>query len=138
MPDLPCRHHSASVYVSLLSCYQGTVGAAKHSWADENGDLLVRYIRAYIEATQWCFNVNNRASCLELLAINNGLDGNAAEETLDALLDPRYCMYPKATLNIPGVKAVIELRTEMGYLAQPTPPVQEYIDLSFFYRAVEA
>ena len=122
----------------IVSCYQGTVGAAKHSWAEENGNLLVRYIRAYVEATQWCFNVNNRASCLDLLAINNGLEGKAAEETLDALLDPGYGMYPKAELNIPGVKAVIELRTEMGYIAQPTPPVQKYIDLSFYNRAVEA
>ena len=122
----------------IVSCYQGTVGAAKHSWAEENGNLLVRYIRAYVEATQWCFNVNNHASCLDLLAINNGLEGKAAEETLDALLDPGYGMYPKAELNIPGVKAVIELRTEMGYIAQPTPPVQKYIDLSFYNRAVEA
>jgi ABC-type nitrate/sulfonate/bicarbonate transport system substrate-binding protein len=122
----------------IVSCYQGTVGAAKRSWAEENRDLLIRFIRAYVEATQWCFNLNNRASCLELLAINNGLQGKAAEATLDALLDPGYGMYPKAELNIPGVEAVLELRAEMGYLAQPTPPVQKYIDLSFYKQAVEA
>jgi len=122
----------------IVSCYQGTVGATKRSWAEEHRDLLVRYIRAYVEATQWCFDGNNRASCLELLSIHNGLKGKAAEETLDALLDPGYGMYPKAELNIPGVKAVIELRTEMGYLTKPTPPAEKYIDLSFYNQAVEA
>jgi len=80
----------------IVSCYQGTVGAAKRSWAEKNRDLLVRYIRAYVEATQWCFDVTNRASCLELLATHNALDGKAAEETLGALLDPKYGMYPQA------------------------------------------
>ena len=122
----------------IVSCYQGTVGAAKRSWAEKNRALLVSYIRAYVEATQWCFDVNNRPSCLELLAIHNGLKGEAAEETLNALLHSGYGMYPKAELNVPGVKSVLELRAEMGYLTQPTPPAEKYIDLSYYSRAMEA
>jgi len=121
----------------IVSCYQGTVGAAKRSWAEKNRDLLVRYIRAYVEATQWCFDVTNRASCLELLATHNALDGKAAEETFGALLDPKYGMYPQAELNLPGLKAVLELRSEMGFLKQPLPPVEKYIDLSYYNRAIE-
>jgi len=118
----------------IVSCYQGTVGAAKRSWAEKNRNLLAGYIRAYVEATQWCFNVNNRASCLDLLAKHNGLEGKAAEETLDALLDPGYGMYPNAELNLPGLDAVLQLRAEMGHLAKPTPPVEKYIDLSYYNR----
>ena len=121
----------------IISCYQGTVGAAKRSWAEKNQDLLVRYIRAYVEATQWCFDIGNRASCLNLLATHNGLEGKAAEETLDALLDSDYGLYPKAQLNLPGLKTVLELRAEMGYLKQPLPPAEKYIDLSYYNRAVE-
>ena len=121
----------------IISCYQATVGAAKRSWAEKNRDLLISYIRAYVEATQWCFDIKNRASCLELLAIHNGIEGKAAEETLDALLDSDYGIYPKAELNLPGLKAVLELRAEMGYLKQPLPPVDKYIDLSYYDRAIE-
>jgi len=113
------------------------VGAAKRSWAEKNRDLLVSYIRAYVEATQWCFDIRNRASCLELLATHNGIEGKAAEETLDALLDSDYGMYPKAELNIPGLRAVLKLRAEMGYLKQPLPPAGKYLDLSYYNRAVE-
>jgi hypothetical protein len=87
---------------------------------------------------QWCFDIRNRASCFELLATHNGIEGKAAEETLDALLDSGYGMYPKAELNLPGLSAVLELRAEMGYLKQPLPPVEKYIDLSYYGRAVEA
>ena len=122
----------------IISCYQGTVGAAKRSWAEKNRDLLVRYIRAYVEATQWCFDIKNRVSCLEILATHNGLEGKAAEETLDVLLDSDYGLYPKAELNLPGLKAVLELRAEMGYLKQPLAPAEKYIDLSYYNRAIEA
>ena len=121
----------------IISCYQGTVGAAKRSWAEKNRGLLVRYIRAYVEATQWCFDIKNRASCLELLATHNALEGKAAEETLEALVDSDYGLYPKAELNLPGLSAVLELRAEMGYLKQPLPPVERYIDLSYYNVAVE-
>lgn len=121
----------------IVSCYQGTVGAAKRSWAEKNRDLLVSYIRAYVEATQWCFDIKNRASCLELLAKHNGLQGKAAEETLDALLDLDYGLYPKAELNLAGLKSVLELRAEMGFLRPPLPSVEKYIDLSYYNQAVK-
>jgi ABC-type nitrate/sulfonate/bicarbonate transport system substrate-binding protein len=120
----------------IIPCYQATGGAAKRSWAERNRDLLVNYIRAYIEATQWCFEPINRGRSLELLQRYSGIAGEAAENTLDALLDPAYGMYPKAELNLPGFRAVLELRAEMGYLKRPPPPVEKYADLSFYESAV--
>jgi ABC-type nitrate/sulfonate/bicarbonate transport system substrate-binding protein len=121
----------------IVPCYQATVGAAKRSWAEKNRDLLIRYVGAYVEATQWCFDTGHRGFCLELLATHNGIEGKAAEDTLDALLDWDYGIYPKAALNLPGLKAVLELRAEMGYMKQPLPPLDNYIDLSYYNRAVE-
>lgn len=120
----------------IISCYQGTVGAAQRSWVEKNPDELISYIRAYIEATEWCFDIKNRTSCLELLAKHNSIEGKAAEETLDALLDSDYGLYPKAALNLLGLKSVLELRAEMGFLKPPLPPVEKYIDLSYYDRAV--
>jgi hypothetical protein len=72
-----------------------------------------------------------------LLAVHNGVEGQAAEETLDALLDSAYGMYPAAAVNLPGVQSVLELRAEMGFLKQPLPPVEKYIDLSYYDAAIE-
>jgi ABC-type nitrate/sulfonate/bicarbonate transport system substrate-binding protein len=120
----------------IMPCYQATGGAAKRSWAEEHRDVLTRYIRAYIESTQWCFDPQNRVHCLELLDKHNGIHGQAAESTLDALIDPAYGIYPNAELNVPGVAAVLELRAEMGYLQRPLPPFEKYIDLTYYERAV--
>lgn len=120
----------------MMPVYQATCGAARRAWARENADTLTRYIRAYVEATQWCFDPRNRQRCLDLLEKHNGIKGSSAEKTLDALLDPKDGIYPKAELNLPGITAALDLRAEMGYLKRPVPPVDKYVDLSYYRKAV--
>jgi ABC-type nitrate/sulfonate/bicarbonate transport system substrate-binding protein len=119
----------------ILPVYQATCGATRRSWAENNRGLLVRYIRAYVEATQWCFEPKNRAASLALLGKHHGIYGRSAEAALDALLDPAYGIYPTAELNLNGLAAVLELRAEMGYLKRPVPPLEDYIDCSFYRQA---
>lgn len=120
----------------IIPLYQATGGAAKRSWAEKNRALLVSYIRAYVEATRWCFQPQHRDECVELLIKHSGIERQSAENTLDALLDPGYGIYPEAELNVPGVAAVLELRAEMGHLGHPLPPVEKYIGLSFYRQAL--
>jgi ABC-type nitrate/sulfonate/bicarbonate transport system substrate-binding protein len=120
----------------IVPCYQGTAGAAQRSWAANHREALVRYIRSIVAATQWCFEPNHRAQCITLLGKHNGIQGGAAENTLDALLDSGYGIYPEAKLNLLGVEAALELRAEMGFLKRPVPPVEKYIDLSYYREAV--
>lgn len=114
----------------MIAAYQGTVGAASRAWAKQHGDALRHFIRAYVEATAWCFARAHREACLEILARHSAITGSAAEKTLDALLHPQHGLYPKAELNVDGVRAVLELRAELGYLQRPLPPLAKYLDLS--------
>jgi ABC-type nitrate/sulfonate/bicarbonate transport system substrate-binding protein len=120
----------------MIPSYQGTCGAASRRWAEQHPDRLVRYIRAYVEATQWCFESRNRRFCLDILARHNEIDGLAAKHTLDALLDPEHGLYPKAALNISGITAALELRAEQGYLAHPIPSAEKYVDLSYYQKSL--
>jgi len=121
----------------ILPVYQATCGAARKAWARDHNEVLVRYIRAYLEATRWCFNPSNRRACLDLLKKHSGLDEKRAENTLATLLEPDRGLYPDAKLNIPGLAAVLTLRAEMGYLQPPLPPAEKYIDLSYYRRAAD-
>ncbi len=117
--------------------YQATCGVSRRSWARENGDVLVRYIRSYLKATRWCYDPDNRQGCLDLLVKHHGIKLSSAEKTLDALLDPERGLYPNAELSIPGIAAVIRLRAEMGYIAPPLPAPEEFVDLSYYRSAVQ-
>lgn len=118
----------------MIPAYQGTVGAASRAWALQHGDTLLRFLRAYVEATKWCFDRDHRAACLDILARHSAITGGAAKITLDALTHPQHGLYPNAELNIAGVRAALDLRAALGYLSQPVPPVEKYVDLSY-YRA---
>ncbi len=120
----------------MMPVYQGTCAVASRRWARQHADRLIRYIRAYVEATQWCRELQHRQFCLDILSRHNGIDGAVAEKTLDALLDEERGLYPQAALNTAGVAAALDLRSEMGYLTHPTPPVEKYLDLSYYWRAL--
>jgi ABC-type nitrate/sulfonate/bicarbonate transport system substrate-binding protein len=120
----------------MIPSYQGTCGAASRRWAERRPDRLVRYIRAYAAATQWCFARPNRRACLDILARHSEIGGAAAEHTLDALLHPQHGLYANAVVNMSGVTAVLQLRAELGYLAHPIPSVEKYVDLSYHRRAL--
>ena len=120
----------------MIPSYQGTCGAASRRWAEQHPDRLVRYIRAYVEATQWCFESRNRQACLDILARHNEIEGLATEHTLDALLDPEHGLYTKASLNMSGVTAALQLRADLGYLARPLPAIEKYVDLSYYRKAL--
>jgi len=120
----------------VVPIYQATCGAARRTWARENAHKLARYIRAYVKATRWCFDPRNRKACLELLSKYNGIGIPPAEKTLDALLDPERGFQPDAQLNGAGVKAVLDLRAEFGYLAEPIPSPEKYLDLSHYRMAM--
>jgi ABC-type nitrate/sulfonate/bicarbonate transport system substrate-binding protein len=122
----------------LSSVYQATCGAARRAWARDHEALLTRYIRAYVEATRWCFEPRNRGACSKLLERHHALDQARAANTLKAVLDPDSGIYPFAELNLPGIAAVLELRAEMGRLTPPLPPVEKYIDLSYYRNALGA
>jgi ABC-type nitrate/sulfonate/bicarbonate transport system substrate-binding protein len=116
--------------------YQATCGATSRAWARAHEAPLVQYLKAYLEATRWCFNPANRDSCLRLLKQHMSLDEKRGAIALASILDPRHGLYPDAALNIPGVAAALELRAEMGYLAIPPPAVDKYIDPSYYRKAV--
>jgi ABC-type nitrate/sulfonate/bicarbonate transport system substrate-binding protein len=120
----------------IMPVYQATCGVASRAWAHKNTELLVSYIRAYVEATEWCFDPKNRKDCLTLLTKHNGIVRAGAERTLDQLLDPKHGLYPKAEVNQPGIAAALELRAEMGYLSYPVPSPEKYADLSYHRKAV--
>jgi len=120
----------------MIASYQGTCAAATRRFAERHPGRLIRYIQGYVEATQWCFAKKNRRDCLDVLARHDQIDRPAAETTLHALLDPEHGLYPKADVNMSGLRAALELRAELGYLVRPVPPVGQYVDLSYYRKAM--
>jgi ABC-type nitrate/sulfonate/bicarbonate transport system substrate-binding protein len=121
-----------------ISDYSRNVAAARADWAAENGDLLVRYIRAMVQAASWLLDPANRDEAIGLLVSAGGDSLAEAEAAYEEAIDPQIGFVPGLRIERPGLETVIELREIMGVMTPPLPSPEKYIDESFYQEAVSS
>jgi ABC-type nitrate/sulfonate/bicarbonate transport system substrate-binding protein len=120
-----------------LPRYQGSCGVTTRRWACANRDALVAYIRAYRESLHWVRDPANRTAAIAHLAKEFGLEQELAAPTYDALADPADGNFPDATIDVAGIRAVLDLRVEAGLLKPPAPEPSRYYDAAYLRQALE-
>ena len=116
--------------------YANTIGFTTRRWAETHRDTLVRFINAYIRAVDWVFDPKNITEAASILAKNLKLSHEAAAGSIDEdLMHPTMGVYKKAAIPVDGIKTVIALRAEMGYLKPPLPEPSQFYDLSYLEKA---
>lgn len=122
----------------VLERYQGSVGAARRSWAASRGDTLVAYTRAMIEAADWLYDPANRTAAIAILSRRlPDLTPAAAERSYEELLDPaRGGLSRRAALDVEGVQAVLRLRSRFATPPAPLGEANRYYDLTYYERAL--
>ena len=98
-----------------------TCGWSRRAWLEAHRDLVVRFIRAWVAATDWILNAANRKETLELLIKEQGLTPAAAQNSLNRIV-------PKARINPVSILRVLELRIEMGVYKPPFSPAGRFYD----------
>ena len=97
-------------------------------WAEANRDRLVRFIRAYAQATDWLLEPEHREATLALMQREQTLSREQAEL--------RYShVVPHAAIDPAGLLRLQTLRIQMGFRRAPYPPVERYYDASYWAEA---
>jgi len=105
-----------------------TCGWTLRSWLLSHRELVVRFIRAWVAATDWLMMPEHREARLELIMDKENLNRAAAEEAYRKVV-------PKARINPGALKTVIELRKEMGVYQPPYSPPERFYDASYWCEA---
>ncbi len=111
-----------------LPNYPGPQGGTTRRWAAAHEDELVRFIRAYVAATAWALAPGNREEALALHMAATGLNRQQAEDDYAAI-------QPDATINVAGIQTILDLRTALGFLQAPAPPVEAFYDTRYWEAA---
>jgi ABC-type nitrate/sulfonate/bicarbonate transport system substrate-binding protein len=119
-----------------LGAYQGSVGAARRSWAHANEAALVGYLRGYRQAIDWLYDPANRAVAEALLVAHiRDMTPALARESCARLLAPEGGLFRDLALDLSGIRTVLELRSKFGRPQKRLDDPSPYIDLEFHAKA---
>ncbi len=116
--------------------YARGLGATRRQWADANDELLVRFIRAMVRATDWVMDGKNKEDVLKLLLPENKRSRSRAEEMYEETLSPRFGLTPRGRIDVEGIRTVLELRAAAGLMKPPVPKPGKYVDERFYKKAI--
>jgi ABC-type nitrate/sulfonate/bicarbonate transport system substrate-binding protein len=116
-------HHS-----EVVPDYPGGVYAVNRAWAEGNRDVVVRFLRGWLEGARWARA--NPAAARELLMSARGLTPDAAERALADLSED-------GRLNPAGLQTALDLRLRYGYQLPMGRDLARFYDASFHAAAVQ-
>ena len=114
-------------YTEVLPDYPDGVYAVTRPWGESHRALVERFIRAWRAGARWAHD--NPQPAVELVMAATGLDRAGAEQQVIGLA-------PEGALNLPGLRNVLDLRTQFGYALPMGTELSRYYDASYFRNAV--
>ena len=105
-----------------------TCGWTLRSWLQSHRELVVRFIRGWVAATDWLLDGKNRSETISLIMDKEHLTQEAAAESYRKVV-------PKARINPVALQTVLELRKEMGVYAPPYDLPERFYDMSYWREA---
>ncbi|HEU4341994.1 MAG TPA: ABC transporter substrate-binding protein [Candidatus Binatia bacterium] len=116
--------------------YARGLGATRREWAGANEDLLVRFIRAMIRATDWVMDGKNKAEVIRLLLPENKHSQAGAEEAYEESISARFGFTTRSRIDFDGIRTILELRETAGLMKPPVPKPEKYVDERFYKKAL--
>ena len=108
--------------------YPFTACWTRRSWAEQNREKVLRFVRAFVTATDWVLDPANREEALRLMQEYGKLNREQAEEKLAHVI-------PRAEIDPTSINRVVQLRIEMGLYDPPYDPIERFYDTSFWSKA---
>jgi ABC-type nitrate/sulfonate/bicarbonate transport system substrate-binding protein len=106
---------------------QLSLTAVRRDWAEQNADLLRRYLRAQGSASQWLNDPANRAEAAQILSDATKAPPDAAAYTYDQVVTRVHAYPDDGCIQRDGMERVLQVLASAGQI-EGTPPVERYID----------
>ena len=116
--------------------YQGSVGAARRTFARTNEAALIGYMRGYRQAVDWLYDPANRAVAEALLVAHiRDMTPALARESCARLLAAQGGLFRDLALDLAGIRTVLALRSKYGRPRKQLDDPSRYIDVALHAKA---
>jgi ABC-type nitrate/sulfonate/bicarbonate transport system substrate-binding protein len=120
-----------------IGAYQSDCMVVMRPWAKANSEVLIRYVKANVEARRWILDSTNKAEAIQVLVERLKLTPEIAAKSYAIVADPKEGITKDAKFDMEGFKNVLKLRAEIeGQWGGKPPAPDKYIDLSYYNKAM--
>lgn len=120
-----------------LGAYQGVVAASRRSWAKQNEQALVGFVRAYHAGVGFLYEQANREIAEALLVANvRAMTPTLARQSLGVLLNEKSGFFRDVRLDPKGMQTVLALRSKFSEARRTLSDPAKYIDASYRDKAL--
>ena len=116
--------------------YARGLAATRREWANANEELVVRFTRAMIRATDWLQDPKNKDEAVQVLLAETKNNQARADAMYRQALSPTMGLTPRSRIDLEGIRTVLELREVAGLMKPPVPKPEKYIDERFYKKAL--
>ncbi len=116
--------------------YARGLGATRRDWANKNEELVVRFNRAMIRATDWLQDPRNKDDALQMLLAETKGNKARAATMYENTLSPTMGLTPRSRIDMAGIRTVIELREVAGLMKPGEFKAEKYVDERFYNKAL--
>jgi ABC-type nitrate/sulfonate/bicarbonate transport system substrate-binding protein len=121
---------SLGATTEFFPSYPGSIAATRRSWAAQNGDRLVAFIRAFRGACHWLRDPAHKVEAITLLPQRLNISADLASRAFDA-----FVKKPLPLIDAAGLQQVIDVYWQAEALPLPKGAPAKYMDLSYQQRA---
>ena len=115
--------------------FQAEVLAAKKDWAQQNEELLVRFLSALVAAQRWIYAQEDSLESVDILATSLNVTASEAKRVYEQYVEKLSAIPRAGELEQQGVQTVIDLLVEADAIPPPPPDAASLIDSSYVSRA---
>ena len=116
--------------------YARGLGATRRVWANAHEDLVVRFNRAMIRATDWLQDPKNKDEAVQMLLGETKGNKARAEAMYAGTISPTMGLTPRSRIDMAGIRTVIELREIAGLMKPGETKAEKYVDERFYNKAL--
>lgn len=129
---------SLDTAASLMRNYQGHIVAARQSWAEENRQALVGFIRSLSGAIDWLYEPANRIDAFAIFQKHMPAgEPDAARIAYSVLFDPQTGFSRKGMVDLEGIAQIVRLRSRFGVPTKKLGTPRTYFDPRYLEAAFE-
>jgi ABC-type nitrate/sulfonate/bicarbonate transport system substrate-binding protein len=118
--------------LDYFPAYPGSIAAARRSWARDNEQRLVAFIRGMNAAFAWLEDKNNKYEAVDILRARLKTEPDAAARAFD-----QFSARPRPTVVPDSLRQVIDIVWDAEGLSGPQGAPEKYLDLSYLRKATQ-